>query len=111
MIDQIDWTKEEFKIFLLIYASQTNFIETEEEIDFIRSRFSNSVIDKIHKDIKGLNDFQKSEIIVNHIKSNDYSQNDLDKILMEIEELYKSDGVFDSMEKSIFSMLTKLLKV
>ena len=36
---------------------------------------------------------------------------ELDEILVEIKELYKSDGLFDSLEQSIFSMLNKLLKV
>ena len=47
MTEHIKWSKEEFKAFLLLYAAQTNFIETQEEIDFIESRFSNDVINKI----------------------------------------------------------------
>ena len=33
MIEHLNWTKEEFKAFLLLYAAQTNFIETQEEIE------------------------------------------------------------------------------
>ena len=111
MIEHLNWTKEEFKAFLLLYAAQTNFFETKEEIEFIESRFPNEIINKIRKEINKLNDYQKSEIIVNQIKSNEYVQSDLDEILLEIKELYKSDGVFDSLEQSMFSMLEKLLKV
>ena len=111
MTEHIKWSKEEFKAFLLLYAAQTNFIETQEEIEFIESRFSNDVINKIRKETKKLNDYQKSAIIINHIQSNKYVQSDLDNILLEIKELYKSDGVFDSLEQAIFSMLKKLLKV
>jgi len=111
MIENLNWTKEEFKVFLLLYAAQTNFIETQEEIEYIESRFPNEIINKIRKEINKLNDYQKSEIIVNQIKSNEYVQSDLDEILVEIKELYKSDGAFDSLEQSMFSMLDKLLKV
>jgi len=111
MIENLNWTKEEFKAFLLLYAAQTNFIETQEEIEYIESRFPNEIINKIRKEINKLNDYQKSEIIVNQIKSNEYVQSDLDEILVEIKELYKSDGAFDSLEQSMFSMLDKLLKV
>jgi predicted AlkP superfamily phosphohydrolase/phosphomutase len=111
MIEHLNWTKEEFKAFLLLYAAQTNFIETQEEIEYIESRFPNEIINKIRKEINKLNDYQKSEIIVNQIKSNEYVQSDLDEILVEIKELYKSDGVFDSLEQSIFSMLNRLLKI
>ena len=111
MIEHLNWTKEEFKAFLLLYAAQTNFIETQEEIEYIESRFPNEIINKIRKEINKLNDYQKSEIIVNQIKSNEYVQSDLDEILLEIKELYKSDGVFDSLEQSMFSMLEKMLIV
>ena len=111
MIKDINLTKEEFKAFLLLYAAQTNFIETQEEIDYIESKIPDEIINKIRKEINKLNDYQKSEIIVNQIKSNHYVQTDLDKILAEIKELYKSDGVFDSLEQSMFAMLEKLLKV
>ena len=111
MIEYLKWTKEEFKAFLLLYAAQTNFIETQEEIEYIESKLSDEIINKIRKEINKLNDYQKSEIIDDQIKSNQYVQTDLDKILAEIRELYKSDGVFDSLEQSMFAMLEKLLKV
>ena len=111
MIQHRNWTKEDFKAFLLLYAAQTNFIETPEEVEYIESKFSDDIINKIRKEINKLNDYQKSEIIVNQIKSNHYVQKDLDKILAEIKELYKSDGVFDSLEQSMLDMLEKLLKV
>ena len=111
MTQHLNWTKEEFKAFLLLFAAQTNFIETQEEIEYIESKFPNEIINRTRKEINKLNDYQKSEIIVNQIKSNEYVQCDLDEILLEIKELYKSDGVFDSLEQSMFSMLEKLLKV
>tara|TARA_B110000263_G_C15014373_1_gene376594 strand:- start:93 stop:431 length:339 start_codon:yes stop_codon:yes gene_type:complete len=111
MTEHLNWTKEEFKAFLLLFAAQTNFIETQEEIEYIESKFPNEIINRTRKEINKLNDYQKSEIIVNQIKSNEYVQSDLDEVLLEIKELYKSDGVFDSLEQSMFSMLEKLLKV
>ena len=111
MTEHLNWTKEEFKVFLLLFAAQTNFIETQEEIEYIESKFPNEIINRTRKEINKLNDYQKSEIIVNQIKSNKYVQSDLDEILVEIKELYKSDGVFDSLEQSMLAMLEKLLKV
>ena len=106
-----NWTKAEFKVFLFLYAAQTNFMETEEEIELIESKFSNEIIDKVRKEIDKLNDYQKSKVIVNQVKSNKYAQSDLDEILVEIKEIYKSDGKFDSSEQSIFYTLGKLLRI
>ena len=111
MTEHLNWTREEFKAFLLFFAAQTNFIETQEEIEYIESKFPNEIIYRTRKEINKLNDYQKSEIIVNQIKFKEYVQIDLDEILLEIKELYQSDGVFDSLEQSMFSMLEKLLKV
>tara|TARA_B100000902_G_C26721617_1_gene626908 strand:- start:168 stop:368 length:201 start_codon:yes stop_codon:yes gene_type:complete len=65
----------------------------------------------MRKEIKKLNDFQKSKVIIDHIKSNNYEQHDLDEMLSAIKELYQTDGVYDSKEKLVFSMLERLLKV
>ena len=36
---ELNWTKDEFLAYMLIYASQINQIETEEEKELIQSRF------------------------------------------------------------------------
>ena len=88
MTEHLNWTKEEFKAFLLLYAAQTNFIETQEEIEYIESKLPDEIINKIRKEINKLNDYQKSEIIVNQIKSNEYVQSDLDEILLDVTDAY-----------------------
>ena len=109
-MDFKNWTKEEFKAYLLIYAAQSNFNESEEEIDFIESKFDSDLIHRVSKQVKGLNDYERIEIVTGYIKLHDFSQDELDNILREIKEIYHSDGKFDSIEQSIFSMLEKLLK-
>ncbi len=109
-MDFKNWTKEEFKAYLLIYAAQSNFNESEEEVDFIESKFEPELISRVNKEIKNLNDFDKISIVTDYIKIHDFSQDELDSLLLEIKEIYHSDGKFDSIEQSIFSMLKKLLK-
>ena len=112
MIDFIKtWTKEEFELYLLIYASQANFFESEQELDFIESKFKKENIHRIHKQVKELNDYYRCQIIIDFIKSNDYSQNELDNILLQIKEIFNSDGAFDMLEQQSLYMLEKLLKV
>ena len=58
MIDFIKtWSKEEFKLYLLIYAAQANLVESDEELDFIKSKFDSQTIDSIYQNVKDLNDF------------------------------------------------------
>ena len=111
MLDFIkNWTKEEFKLYLLIYAAQANLFESEEEIDFIKSKFNREKINKINKEVKNLNDYHRCQIIIDYIKQNDYSQEELDAILLQIKKIFDSDGSFDMIEQQSFYMLEKLLK-
>ena len=105
------WTKEEFKLYLLIYASQANLFESEEELALIESMFSKDMIHEIHKKVKKLNDYHRCQIIIDYIKYNNYSQDELDEILIQVKEVFNSDGSFDIIEQQSFYMLEKLLKV
>ena len=62
MTNKINFTEEEFKAYLLIYAAQTNFIESDEETEFIDSRFSKDIISKVRREINNLNDYQRIQI-------------------------------------------------
>tara|TARA_Y100000814_G_scaffold258307_1_gene207896 strand:- start:34 stop:366 length:333 start_codon:yes stop_codon:yes gene_type:complete len=106
-----NWTKEEFKAYILIYASQSNFTETDEELKFIESRFDSKLINKINIEMKELSDYKKATIITDYIKLKNFSQKDLDEILLEIQNIYRSDGAFDIIERAAFSVLQKLLKI
>ena len=106
-----NWTEEEFKAYLLIYASESNYEVTIEEQELIDFSFDEQIIDKIKSEVNNLNDYQKSQIIVEYIKLKKYDQNQLDKLLDEVKSMYEIDGQFDLYEQSIFNMLKKLLKV
>ena len=106
-----NWTEEEFKAYLLIYASESNYEVTIEEKELIDFSFDEQIIDKIKSEVNNLNDYQKSQIIVEYIKLKEYDQNQLDKLLDEVKNMYEIDGQFDLYEQSIFNMLKKLLKV
>ena len=111
MGNYINWTEEEFKAYLLIYASESNYEVTIEEKELIDFSFDEQIIDKIKSEVNNLNDYQKSQIIVEYIKLKKYDQNQLDKLLDEVKNMYEIDGQFDLYEQSIFNMLKKLLKV
>ena len=111
MIEFIEtWNKEDFKLYLLIYASQANFFESEEEMDIIESKFNKDDVDRIYKQVKKLNDYHRCQIIIDYISKNHLTQDELDSYLLEINEIFNSDGSFDILEQQSFYMLKKLLK-
>ena len=104
----VSWTKEEFNAYILIYAAQTNFIESEDEKDFIESKIDKNIIDKIHKEIKKDNDFQKIQKIMAYVEQNQFDKDDLNKILLELKNMYLVDGHFDATEQLIYNSLEKI---
>ncbi len=107
----ISWSEESFKAYLLVYASQSNQIETEDEKDFIASNFDQELLKKTYKEIKNDNDYDRIQKIMSYVKEKKYSNDDLKKILDEIKDMYLCDGTFDMPEQMVFSVLKKLLKV
>jgi hypothetical protein len=103
------WSQEEFKAYLLIYAADSNHEVSKEEVEFIESRFNKDLLKKINKEIKDDNDYQRIQKVLANIKQNDYSQEDLDKLLKEIKELYMTDGMSDIVEQTTFLFLKKML--
>ena len=110
MGNYINWTEEEFKAYLCIYAADSNFEYHIEEKKLIESKFSSETIDKIKEETDDLNDYQRSHIIVEYVKSKDYTQAQLEKLLADMKEVYLSDGNFDKYEQSIYNMLKKIMK-
>jgi hypothetical protein len=55
----VNWNKEEFKAYLLIYAANSNFLETEEEKELILSKVDADAYKKMHREYERDNDYQR----------------------------------------------------
>ena len=108
---RISWSKEEFIAYLLIYAAQINQIETEEEKEFIGSRFDSKLLKKIYKEINSDNDYQRIQKVMVYTYQNNYLSQDLDILLKEIKELLICDGKFDATEQALYHYLKKIFKI
>ena len=105
------WTEQSFKAYLLVYAAQSNQVETEDEKDFIALNFEDELLKKVYKEIKNDNDYDRIQKIMSFVKEKKYSNDDLKKILDELKEMYLCDGSFDMAEQMTFNSLKRLLKV
>jgi len=108
---QVNWTEEEFKAYILIYAAQSNQLESDKEKGFIGSRFNDTLLINMYKEIDSDNDYQRIQKIMTFIEGKKYSNEDLKKILSEIKDLYLCDGTFDSIEQSVYHFMKKLFKI
>ena len=104
----ISWNKEEFNAYVLIYAAQSNFVETNEEKEFIESRFNKTFLQNIYQEIQDDNDYEKIQKIMAYVKQHQYSKEDLNNILNDIKAIYLCDGNFDSIEQAIYYCIKKI---
>jgi uncharacterized protein YlbG (UPF0298 family) len=103
------WTKEELKIYMLIYCANANFKESEDEIDFIKSKIESSDFKKIHKEFEKDNDYQSIEKIRAAVDRFGYTKDDTDELIKEMEGLFASDDDFDTLEQNMFLGLKHIL--
>ena len=108
---KLSWTKEEFLAYLFIYAAQINQIETNEEKEFIESRFDATILKKIYKEINNDNDYQRIQKVMVYTYQENYLSQDLDNLLKEIKELLLCDGKFDATEQDLYHYFKKIFKI
>ena len=108
---KLNWTKDEFLAYLIIYAAQINQIETVEEKEFIESRFDAKILKKIYKEINNDNDYERIQKVMVYTYQENYLSQDLDNLLKDIKELLLCDGKFDATEQALYHYLKKIFKI
>ncbi|WP_299061009.1 hypothetical protein [uncultured Polaribacter sp.] len=104
-----NWTKEEFKAYVLLYAAQSNYIETATESDYILSKVNEKTFNRIHTEIVHDNDYQSMEKIKEYLTENKYSVVDKEQLLKDIKNVFFADGSVDILERNVFIFLKKII--
>lgn len=102
-------TKEEFRTYCLLYAADADFNITKQEIIAIGAKIAPEDFIRVYNWFEADSDMDRIETIQSNKAQ--YINNDDEKnaLIKELKEVFFADGVFDSVEKSIFFMLKKLL--
>ncbi|GHC51931.1 hypothetical protein [Ulvibacter litoralis] len=104
------WTKKELSAYLLLYCANADYIETEEEIELIRSKVDRADYKAIHKEFENDNDYQSIQKIESTIARLNLSEAQIDALIDEMKALFTADGGYDAAENALFTGLKKLLK-
>lgn len=105
-----NWTKEDLKIYLLIYCANADFSESKHELNYIKEKIENSQIDKIRDEFEKDNEYQSIQKIQSTIKELEYSKVAINSLFEEVKELFISDDNFNTQEQNLFRGLNKILK-
>ena len=106
---ETNWTKEELQVYLLIYCANADFVETKEEIDFIKSNYNIDSYEKIHSEFKADNDYTRIQKIRFTLEKYCYSKEECEKLMEEMKSLFLSDGKYDTLEKNLMIGLKHII--
>jgi hypothetical protein len=110
MHTETDWTRQEFKAYLLSYAAKSNFFESEEERDFILKATSGEAYTKIHKELEKDNDYQSLQKILYNLEKFKYSKEEIHQLVEDVQGLFLANGEIDLLENNFFHALKRLLE-
>ncbi len=105
----LDWTKREFEVYVLLYAAHCNHLETDEERKYILSKVDEATFNKMHTEIVVESEHQNIEKIQQYLNENKYSFEDRKELLNDIKEVFFADGTVDAIERKVFVLLQKIL--
>ncbi len=105
-----DWTKEEFKAYLLLYAVHADFFRDDAEKDTILSMVDAKTYQRILKEIEKDNDYQRIQKIIANIEKFQYSEEKLNELLRDIQRVFNAHHEKNEMEEAMLLSLKKLFK-
>lgn len=105
----VDWNEEQFKAYLLIYAANANFEESDDEKELIMSKVDAEIYKKMHREYEHDGDYLRLQKIMAAVKSLGYSGEQLSKLREEIRQVINAEGHHDELEENMFLYLKKLL--
>ena len=105
----MNWTKNELVAYILLYAANSDFSESNDERNIIISKVDMNQFQRIHKEFENDNDYQSIQKIINGIEAHNYSKDDISELMVDLKAMFFADGEFDTQEQSMFLLLKKIL--
>ncbi|QXP78879.1 MULTISPECIES: hypothetical protein [Winogradskyella] len=109
-MNRIDWTRDELVAYILLFAANADFKESEVERKLIISKVDKESFKEIHEEFEDDNDYQSIKKITASLEQHLYTKEDIDLLLEDIKAIFFADGDFDITEQNMLMCLTHLFK-
>lgn len=107
--NKLNWNKDEFKTYLLLYAANADFKLQDEEKQLIAARISGAACKHIEKQFEKDNDFVRLETLLSYREKFFPTEQGAENLLKEISEMLFADDKYCCNEENFFKMLKKIL--
>lgn len=108
-VKKSNWSKKEFETYVLLYCAQSNFIETQEERNYIIRRVDEQLFNAIHTEIVHDSNEESLKKIKNYLIEHKFSLEEKKDLIRDIKNVFFADGTVDKYEKHVFELLQKML--
>ena len=103
------WTKLELKIYILLLCANADSLRSKAEIKLIKSKIDSKTFKKINKEFSRDTEKKRFKKIDDSVQLQDYSNNELKELRMEMHEIFNSDKDFGMMERNLDRILDNIL--
>lgn len=101
-------THDQFLCFLLIYASNLDYVFSDTEEAFILKRFRQETFDEMNELFNENTDYSCLKIIMYHKKAYFNTQEKLNNIMALLNEVFAADGDVSRIEKNFLPFFIKM---
>lgn len=109
MIDINNWTYQEFKAFVLLYAAYADLKLEESEIQLIIEKVGDETYNRISGNIQEMNDYEKLQTILSFKERFFPNQEKKEAILKDIQEIVMADNKLQHIEQGLLYCLKRLM--
>ena len=103
------WTKEQLKTYILILCANIDSNETEEEIEFIKSKTDLADFDKMYTEFLEDSEQESLDKIDDSIQDHSFSEMELIEFRTEIRKIFNSDDKIHIKEETLDKILDNIL--
>ncbi len=107
--DTRKFTKVELQTYILILCANVDSEETEEEVNFIKSKVGAETYERIAAEFKEDSEDERFQKIDDNIQMHDYSHMELSELRKEMYEIFFSDCDFKIMERNLNRIMDNML--
>ena len=104
-----NWTKDQFYTFALIHAANADLEICDTESDYLRNKYGTENFEAMERSYFDMGEYERIESILACKDRYFKSQRDKDKLIDEMETMFRIDGNYSKLEKNLKLFFEKLL--
>ena len=107
----LEWDKEQFLAYVLLYAANADLEMSQEEEDYIQEQVGEKEYEEVKEIFLKDTEKERAYKIIDYSQGEDFDQEYAQMIKNDLEELFLADGEYTHWEKAIGRALTRLMNI